>query len=156
MYCDTKPKEQLKNGQYMKNGYIEHIIFHYCSFIPVFSADIMLWILFYCLRVCRGRDCMVVEITNYPCNHYPSPQKLWVRILLIARCTLCDKACHWFVVFSGYSGFLPNKTDRHDITEILLKVALNTIILLVSKYHVTDNCGKVQNVMNLTFFDTEH
>jgi hypothetical protein len=26
-------------------------------------------------------------------------------------------------VFSGYCGFLPNKTDRHDITEILLKVA---------------------------------
>jgi hypothetical protein len=24
-----------------------------------------------------------------------------------------------------------NKTDRHDITEILLKVALNTIILIV-------------------------
>jgi len=28
------------------------------------------------------------------------------------------------VVFNGYS---TNKTDRHDITEILLKVALNTI-----------------------------
>jgi hypothetical protein len=35
--------------------------------------------------------------------------------------------CGRLVVFSGYSGFLPNKTDRHDITEILLKVALNTI-----------------------------
>ena len=31
------------------------------------------------------------------------------------------------MVFSGSSGFLPNKTDRHDIAEILLKVALNTI-----------------------------
>jgi hypothetical protein len=31
------------------------------------------------------------------------------------------------VVFSEYSGFLHNKTDHHDITEILLKVALNTI-----------------------------
>ena len=28
-------------------------------------------------------------------------------------------------VFSGYSGFLPNKTDRHYITEIFLKVAFN-------------------------------
>ena len=35
----------------------------------------------------------------------------------------CDRS----VVFSGYSGFLDHKTDRHDITEILLKVALNTI-----------------------------
>jgi hypothetical protein len=33
------------------------------------------------------------------------------------------------VIFSGSSGFLSsiNKTDRHDVTEILLKVALNTI-----------------------------
>jgi hypothetical protein len=31
------------------------------------------------------------------------------------------------VVFSVYFGFLPNKTERNDITEILLKVALSTI-----------------------------
>jgi hypothetical protein len=31
------------------------------------------------------------------------------------------------VVFSGYSVSSTNKTDLHDITEILLKVALNTI-----------------------------
>jgi hypothetical protein len=32
------------------------------------------------------------------------------------------------VIFSGYSGFdSTNKTDRHEITEIFLKVALNTI-----------------------------
>ena len=31
------------------------------------------------------------------------------------------------MVFSGYYDFLHNKTDRHDITEILLKVALNTM-----------------------------
>jgi hypothetical protein len=29
--------------------------------------------------------------------------------------------------FLGYSVISTNKTDRHDITEILLKVALNTI-----------------------------
>jgi hypothetical protein len=31
------------------------------------------------------------------------------------------------VVFSGSFGFLQQKTDRHDIAEILLKVALITI-----------------------------
>jgi hypothetical protein len=31
------------------------------------------------------------------------------------------------VVFSGYSGFFTNKTDRHDINEIFLKAALNAI-----------------------------
>jgi hypothetical protein len=36
----------------------------------------------------------------------------------------------WSVVISGYSRILhPKKTDYKDITEILLKVALNTIIL---------------------------
>jgi len=35
----------------------------------------------------------------------------------------CDRS----VVFSGYFGFLQQKTDRHDIAEILLKVALITI-----------------------------
>ena len=35
--------------------------------------------------------------------------------------------CGRSVIFSGSSGFPSNKTDRHDIAEILLKVALNTI-----------------------------
>jgi hypothetical protein len=35
--------------------------------------------------------------------------------------------CNRSVVFSGYFDFLTNKTDRHNITEILLKVALSTI-----------------------------
>jgi hypothetical protein len=33
--------------------------------------------------------------------------------------TLCDKVCQWLS-----PGTSTNKTDRHDITEILLKVAL--------------------------------
>jgi hypothetical protein len=42
--------------------------------------------------------------------------------------TLCDKVCQcWFSPVS-----FTNKTDRHDITEILLKVALNTIIKLTT------------------------
>ena len=57
---------------------------------------------------------------------------LWVRISIRARCTtLCNKVCQllaaglWFSPGSPVSS--TNKTDRHDITEILLKVALNTI-----------------------------
>ena len=45
--------------------------------------------------------------------------------------TLCDKVCQWLVTGRWFSPAHPvsstNKTDRHDITEILLKVALNTI-----------------------------
>jgi hypothetical protein len=46
--------------------------------------------------------------------------------------TLCDKVCQrlatgqWFSPVSS-----TNKTDRHDITDILLKVALNTITLIL-------------------------
>ena len=44
---------------------------------------------------------------------------------------LCDKVCQWFatglwVFFPGTHVSSTNKTDRHDITEILLEVALNT------------------------------
>jgi hypothetical protein len=39
--------------------------------------------------------------------------------------TLCDKVCQWFYTGPPVSSY--NKTDRHDITEILLKVASNTI-----------------------------
>ena len=42
--------------------------------------------------------------------------------------TLCDKVllvtCGRLVIFTRYSGFSTNKTDRHDIAEILLKLTL--------------------------------
>jgi hypothetical protein len=57
---------------------------------------------------------------------------LWVQISIRAKCaTLCDKVCQWLATgqwFSpGPSISSTNKTDCHEITEILLKVALNTI-----------------------------
>jgi hypothetical protein len=54
----------------------------------------------------------------------------------MARCTRYnimpwDKFCQWLVTCQWFSPGTPvsstNKTDHHDITEILLKVALNTI-----------------------------
>ena len=56
---------------------------------------------------------------NYLCNQCLSPLKFWVR-----------KVCQWFAagrLFSLVSS--TNKTDHHDITEILLKMTLNTITL---------------------------
>jgi hypothetical protein len=57
---------------------------------------------------------------------------LWVRISIRAKCkTLCDKVCPWLATGRWFSPsppvFSTNKTDRHDIAEILLKVALNII-----------------------------
>jgi hypothetical protein len=45
--------------------------------------------------------------------------------------TLCDKVYQWLAAVRWFSPGTPvsstNKTDRHDITEILLKVPINTI-----------------------------
>ena len=75
-----------------------------------------------------------IWINNYLCNQYLSPLTLWVRILLrrdVLDTTLCDKVCQWHATGQWFSPGTPvsstNKTDRHDTTEILLKVTLNTI-----------------------------
>jgi hypothetical protein len=66
-------------------------------------------------------------IYNYLCNQCLSPLMLWVRFSIRARCTsLCDKVYQWLVTDRWFSPGPPvssiNKTDRHDKTEILLKV----------------------------------
>jgi hypothetical protein len=48
---------------------------------------------------------------------------LWVRISIRARSTtLCDQVCQWLATGRWFSPVSStNNTDRHDITEILLK-----------------------------------
>ena len=83
----------------------------------------------------HGRDCIKVEFitTIYLCNQYLSPLTLWVRIQprrCVLDTTLCDQVCQWLVTGRWFSLCTlissTSKTDRHDIIEILLKVALNT------------------------------
>ena len=73
---------------------------------------------------------------NYLCNQYLSPLKLYVRIPKrrgVLDTTLCDRVCQWLAAGQRFSPGTPvfssNKTDRHDMIEILLKVALNIITL---------------------------
>jgi hypothetical protein len=75
-------------------------------------------------------------IYNYLCNQCLSTLTLWIWIPLrrgVLNTILCDKVCQWLASGWWFSlGILvssTNKTDRHDITEILLKVVLNTITL---------------------------
>jgi hypothetical protein len=87
-------------------------------------------------RGCRGCDHMVVgfTITYIICmQSVPITTKVvswnhihqsWQGLLDIT----CDKVCQWFVTGPWFSPFSStNKTDRQDITEMLLRVALNTI-----------------------------
>jgi hypothetical protein len=57
--------------------------------------------------------------------------------LLFPDTTLCDKVCQRLATSQWFSPSLPvfstNKTDHNDITEILLKVALNTISITALK-----------------------
>jgi len=66
-------------------------------------------------------------IYNYLCNQCLFESCSWRGVL---DATLCDKVrqcfatCQWFSL--GTPVFSTNKTDHHDIAEILLKVALKT------------------------------
>ena len=75
-------------------------------------------------------------IYNYLCNQCLPPLTLWVRIPIrrsVLDITLCDKVCQWPAAGRWFSPGTPvspiNKSDRHDIAKILLKVALNTMTL---------------------------
>ena len=76
-------------------------------------------------------------IYKFICNQCLSPLTLWVRIphrRYVLDATLCDKVCQWLAVGRWFSPGTPvsstNKTDHHNINEVLLKVALNTITLI--------------------------
>jgi len=86
------------------------------------------------IRHCRGHDRMVVGFTttcaisaynHWSCEFEP---RSWRGVL---DTIVCDKVCQWLATgrwFSlGTPVFSTNITNRHDITEILLKVALNSI-----------------------------
>ena len=86
----------------------------------------------FCLKTLgrRGRDRMVVEFTTTYAigayHHWCCEFESW------SGCTtLCDKVCLWLATGRWFSPGAPvsstKKPDRHDITEVLLKVALNTI-----------------------------
>ena len=97
-------------------------------------------------------------IYNYLCNQYVSPLMLWVWIWFRARCTtLCDKVCQWLATGRWFSPGCPvsstNKTDRHNITEILLKVALNTIkqtnlFITLKSHFLISQWNKIPSYLN--------
>jgi hypothetical protein len=96
----------------------------------------------------RGHDRMVVGFTiTYAISAYHHyycefESRSWRGIL---DTTLCDKACQWFSADTPVSS--TNKTDRRDITEILLKVLLNTI---------TQMCGAVVGLISQWATDIWH
>ena len=114
----------------------------------LFSLDTVPWFVmfrqscvsgWYSIHICGGwgqlgRDSTIVGFTTTCAisayHHYSCEFKScsWWGVL---DTTLCDKASQWLATGRWFYPGTPvssiNKTDRHKITEILLKVALNTI-----------------------------
>jgi hypothetical protein len=121
-----------------------HIFFNLKRWFSGYGENIMYLLELYICRFIIQNICYMYDqgpswpcsygswMYNYLCNQCLSPLMLWVQISIRARCTtLCDKVCQWLATGRWFSPGPPvsstNKTDRHDITEILLKVALKTI-----------------------------
>jgi hypothetical protein len=80
----------------------------------------------------RGRMIVgIITIDTISAYHHYSCEfesRSWRGVL---DTTLCNKVCQWvgedrWIFSAGTPVSSTNKTDRHDITEILLKVALNS------------------------------
>jgi hypothetical protein len=116
------------------------------DFIATYSFVLTLMCITWC--ICQNSISIIMESTkknisiwslsygswiyNYLCNHRLPPLMLWVRTSTRAGYTaLCDKVCQWLATGRWFSPgpqvSSTNKTDRQDITEIVLKVALSTI-----------------------------
>ena len=95
-------------------------------------------------------------IYSYLCNQCLLPLTLWVRIPLrrdVLDTTLCDQVCQWLATGRWFSPGTPvsstNNTDRNDITEIVLKVAFNTIPHHVTFIHLNKIYIEIMKKFNL-------
>ena len=85
-------------------------------------------------RGCCGHDRILVGFTTIyavSAYHHQSCELEHCSWKGVLDTTLYDKVCQWLATGQRFSPGTPvsstNETDCHDITEILLKVALNTI-----------------------------
>jgi hypothetical protein len=83
----------------------------------------------------RDRDLMIVEFTTtYEINAINTNVMISNRVLDI---TLCVNLFHWLVAGRWFYPGTPvstNKTDRYDISETILKMALSTITIILTPY----------------------
>ena len=125
------------------NHYFHHVVTYLISMIDVIKflqyrrqikilcMDMIEWHVWHLLLLMRN-SWQYFTWHLYHLNDTQGIQlMLWIRF--VHDTTLCDKVYQWLAAGQWFSPGSPasstNKTDRLDITEILLKVALSTIIL---------------------------
>ena len=75
----------------------------------------------------------------------------YVQCQGVLHTTLCDKVCQWLATDRWFTLVSStNKTDFHDITEILLKVALSTIKPNQTKLWLAE----MMTILTFPFFNT--
>ena len=96
--------------------------------------------------------------------HYLSNQclpllKLVVRISLrlgVLDTTLCDKVWQWIAAGVWFSPGTPvsptNKTDRHDIVEILLKVTYGHHFTSTNDVNISQSCCRIDSVSTHIYY----
>jgi hypothetical protein len=113
------------------------------TFVNVFWKLCFFWYIF---RGRRGRVRMMDEITTtYALSAYHHLRcefetRSWQGVL---NTTLCDKSYQWLATGRWTSPGTPasstNKTNCYDITDILLKVALNSTTITLAFYYSPSN-----------------
>ena len=84
-------------------------------------------------------------IYNYLWNQCLSPLRL--RVQSTPMTTLFDKGCQWLKAGMWFSPVSStNKTDRNYIAEILLKVALDVIIICLTLFLKPTSTQSIQNL----------
>ena len=81
-------------------------------------------------------------VYNFLCNRCLSPLTLWVQIRLRGGeldTIMCDELGQWLAAVLWFSPGTPvsstNKTNLHNITEILLKLGLNIVTLALTLFN---------------------
>ena len=81
----------------------------------------------YCFKIWRDRSGRIRMVVGFTTTYAVRAFHHWC----CEAYTVCDKVFQWLATGQWFSPGPPvsstNKTDRHEITQILLKVALNTI-----------------------------
>ena len=116
-------------------SYVNPVIF----FFKYFSVNML-----YIFKIERNNSIhSSVAVVNYystliPIIFHRLMLRVWTpfKAMCTKYNTLCDKVCQWLATGRWFSPGTPDsssdKTDRHHITELLLKVVLNTITLILS------------------------